>query len=64
MIKERLESYVLTLGNVGIALSQVEVKGETNLNYLLAAIQEIRKVKKGLKECANHDDHNEQREEV
>lgn len=59
MTKEQLESHALTLGNVGIALSQVEVKGETNLNYLLAAIQEIRKVKNALKECAEHEAENE-----
>lgn len=59
MTKEQLESHAITLGNVGIALSQVEVKGETNLNYLLAAIQEIRKVKNALKECAEHEADNE-----
>ena len=55
MTKQELENHVLTLGNVGIALSQVEVKGEDNLNYLLASIQQIRRVKNALKECAEHE---------
>lgn len=59
MRKEQIEGHVLTLGNVGIALSQIEVKGETNLNYLLASIQQIRKVKNALKECAEHEAENE-----
>ena len=35
----------MTLGNVGIAMNNIEVKGEQNLNLLLASIQTIKKVK-------------------
>lgn len=59
MTKQEMKAHVLTLGNIGLALSQVEVKGEENLNYLLAAIQQIRKVKNALKECAENEAENE-----
>lgn len=64
MLREQLEQFVQELGNVGIALSNVETKGEANLNYLLASIQKIRQVKKGMKELAEHEDYNKQRENV
>ena len=50
MTKEQIESYVIALGNVGIALSNIEVKGEDNLNFLLASIQTVRNVRDRLKE--------------
>lgn len=48
------EEIIMTLGNVGLLLNGVEVKGEVNLNNQLAAIQQIRKVRNALKEEANH----------
>ncbi len=60
MTKEQLDSMVMALGNVGIALEQVETKGENNLNYLLASIQTIRKVKNTLKEASGNEDHDKQ----
>lgn len=62
MTRQEMMNHATTLGNIGIALSQVEVKGEDNLNYLLASIQQIRKVKNALKECAEHEAENEHRE--
>lgn len=59
MTNEQIESMVMELGNVGIALGQVETKGENNLNCLLASIQTIRKVKNTLKEASENDNHNE-----
>ena len=53
------EQIVMELGNVGIALSQIEVKGENNLNLLLASIQTVRKVKNSLKEESDHADNAE-----
>lgn len=61
MTNEQLESLAAELGNVGLALSQIEVKGENNLNLLLASIQTVRRIKKSLKEGADHENHNEQR---
>lgn len=58
MTKEQIESYVIALGNVGIALSNIEVKGEDNLNFLLASIQTVRNVRDGLKEGDGIADHN------
>ena len=60
----QLNMLVMELGNVGIALSQVEVKGESNLNLLLASIQTVRNVKNALKEVEGHDDHDEQGADV
>lgn len=59
MLRKQLEQFVQELGNVGIALSNVETKGEANLNYLLASIQKIREVKKALKEMAENADQDE-----
>lgn len=64
MTKEQLDICIMHLGNVGIALSQVEVKGENNLNLLLASIQTVRDVRNKLKGSDGHDDHNEQRADV
>lgn len=59
MLRKQIEQFVQELGNVGIALSNVETKGEANLNYLLASIQKIREVKKVLKEMAENADQDE-----
>lgn len=59
MTNEQLDSMVMALGNVGIALAQVETKGENNLNYLLASIQTVRNVRNTLKEASKNDNHNE-----
>lgn len=59
MTKEQKDACVMQLGNVGIALSQIEVKGENNLNLLLASIQAVRNVKNMLKEGDKHEDHDE-----
>ena len=59
MTKEQIEHCVMQLGNVGIALSQIEVKGENNLNLLLASIQTVRKVRNIMKEESGHEDHAE-----
>jgi hypothetical protein len=53
------EQIVMELGNVGIALSQIEVKGENNLNLLLASIQTVRNVRNSMKGENNHADHAE-----
>lgn len=50
MTQEQIEMCIMELGKVGIMLSQVEVKGETNLDLLLSSIQTVRKVKITLKE--------------
>lgn len=60
----QLNMLITELGNVGIALSQVEVRGENNLNLLLASIQSVRNVKNALKEVESHDDHDEQGADV
>jgi len=64
MTKGTIESCIMQLGNVGIALSQIEVKGESNLNLLLASIQTVRDVKNALKEGEVCDDHDKQRTDV
>ena len=53
------EQIVMELGNVGIALSQIEVKGENNLNLLLASIQTVRNVRNILKEGCKDENYNE-----
>lgn len=53
------EQIVMELGNVGLALSQIEVRGENNLNLLLASIQTVRKVRNSMKEDSGHEDHAE-----
>lgn len=53
------EDMIMMLGNVGLLLNGVEVKGEMNLNNLLAAIQQIRSVRNALKEEAKHANRNE-----
>lgn len=64
MTKEQAEFLAMELSNVGMALSQIEVKGESNLNLLLASIQSVRKVKKCLKEGEYVENHNGQKEDV
>lgn len=59
MTQEQKENYIMQLGNVGIALSQIEVKGESNLNLLLASINTVRNVRNSLKEESSHADHAE-----
>lgn len=59
MTQKQKERCVMELGNVGIALSQIEVKGENNLNLLLASIQTVRNVRNSLKEENDHADHAE-----
>lgn len=59
MTQEQKERCVMELGNVGIALSQIEVKGEDNLNLLLASIQTVRSVRNILKEDNRHENHDE-----
>lgn len=59
MTKGQIEHCVMELGNVGIALSQIEVKGENNLNLLLASIQTVRKVRNCMKEDSGNEDHAE-----
>lgn len=53
------EDMIMTLGNVGLLLNSVSVSGESNLNGVLAAIQNVRKVREALKE----EDENEKRAE-
>lgn len=55
-----VEDIILQLGNVGLLLESVETKGEKNLNNLLAAIQQTRKVIQKLKEAVDHENRNEQ----
>lgn len=64
MKKKQFEILAMELGNVGMALSEIEVKGEKNLNLLLASIQTIRKVKEALEGVESNDDHDEQRADV
>ena len=52
------EDMIATLNNVGLLLNVVDVKGEMNLNNLLAAIQQIRNVRNALKEETENADHN------
>lgn len=52
------------LNTAMLLLNAVEVKGEQNLNNVLAAIQRIRSARKMLKEEAEYDNHNEQRKDV
>lgn len=59
MPKEQIDICIVWLENVRIALSQVEVKGENNLNLLLASIQTVRKIKNKLKGSNDLDDHDE-----
>jgi len=59
MTNEQKKSCIVQLGNVGIALSQIEVKGENNLNLLLAAINTVRNVRNCLKEDNDHENHDE-----
>lgn len=59
MTNEQIESLVMELGNVGIALGQVETKGEQSLNCLLASIQTVRNVRNMLKEGCKDANHNE-----
>lgn len=56
MTQEQIDMCIMELSKAGIALSQVEVKGESNLNLLLASIQTVRKVKNTLKEGTNDED--------
>lgn len=56
MTREQIEKCIMELGKVGIMLSQVEVKGEVNLDLLLSSIQTVRKVKNTLKEGTNDED--------
>lgn len=58
MTKEQIDICMIQLGNVGIALSSIEVKGENNLNLLLASIQTVRNVKNMLKETKESDNGN------
>lgn len=55
------EDMIMALGNVGLLLNGVEVKGEVNLNNQLAAIQQIRNIRNALREEVNHENQNEQR---
>ena len=67
MTQAEIDNAILELGNVGIALSRIEVKGENNLNFLLASIQTVRKVKntlEGREKRVRHDDNDEQGENV
>ena len=48
---KQISECIVELGNVGIALSNIEVKGENNLNLLLASIQTVRKIKSALEEA-------------
>ena len=41
---------IVILGNVGLFLNSISVSGESNLNGLLAAIQNVRNVREALKE--------------
>ena len=41
-------------------LNAVEVKGETNINNILVAIQKIREARKMIKEDQEHEDNDEQ----
>lgn len=52
------------LNTAMLLLNAVEVKGEQNLNNVLAAIQRIRSARKMLKEEAEHDNLDEQRTDV
>ena len=47
-----------------LLLNAVEVKGEQNLNNVLAAIQRIRDARTMLKEEAEHDNHNEHGQDI
>lgn len=54
------QEMILALGNAIIMMDDVETKGEKNLNNLLAAMQQTRKVYKHMKERSeaneNHDE--------
>lgn len=54
------QEMILALGNAIIMMDDVETKGEKNLNNLLAAMQQTRKVYKYMKERSeaneNHDE--------
>lgn len=52
------------LNTTMLLLNAVEVKGEQNLNNVLAAIQRIRNARKMLKEETDRDNPDEQRENV
>lgn len=67
MTQAEIDNAILKLGNVGITLSRIEVKGENNLNFLLASIQTVREVKNTLEGGRNrveHDDNDKQREYI
>ena len=64
MTMEQILRCINSLTNVGIALSQVEVKGENNLNLLLASIQTVRNVKNELEEVKAHDDHDKHGKDI
>lgn len=64
MTQGQIENYILQLGNVELALGSVEVKGENNLNLLLASIQTVRNIRNSLKGSEKHDDQTEQREDA
>lgn len=56
MTQEQIDMCIMELSNAGIMLSQVEVKGECNLDLLLSSIQRVRKVKNTLKEGMKDED--------
>lgn len=64
MTQGQIENYILQLGNVELALGSVEVKGENNLNLLLASIQAVRGIRNSLKESEKHDNHDKQGPDV
>ena len=58
------ESIDFELNTAMLLLNTVEVKGEQNLNNVLAAIQRIRSARNMLKEEAERDNHNEHGKDV
>ena len=58
------DSMRLALGNALILLDAVETKGEKNLNALLAAIQQVRRVYEQMKEGNQSENHDEQRKDT